>query len=525
MYKPLPALPEEITPPSPSVMPTSDPLELPWDSLLFSNREAQACTDTKNDVNPVLYSSACILEVIPDVDPDHVTALITENIQECGAGVVERVLHTLFDDPRYPKIKKRGIMKKVSDGSTEEGSPPDKVNCGFRYDDRNRLFTGGPNYIDLAIEHLKDDFPLVPTDFLNASLHSFNDLYAPTHLFLLERYKKYGNGKQRTNIIKFPFRKNCLPFRSRSLPCPNKSKLGTSVRLLHDEEFSKERAWLMQEIMYRAGSGIQCGCCFATFRFNEMVQCPEAHLFCITCMTSYTSTLLGAHNSRIQCIDRSGCTALIPESELRRFLPETMVRLWESVSQRKAIMDAGLEGLEECPFCDYSVIIENEEEKLFKCRNEGVCGVVSCRACKKPDHLPIRCEDVEKDTILDGRHTIEEAMSRALVRNCPKCQKPFVKEFGCNVMTCPSPGCGAVFCYVCRQLIDGYNHVKSGPCSGALIVEVLHETDVKEAHQRALEEYKHDHPEIDEDHIKIDLPSAVSKLDSTVPLAPLGVYY
>lgn len=151
MYKPLPALPEEITPPSPSVMPTSDPLELPWDSLLFSNREAQACTDTKNDVNPVLYSSACILEVIPDVDPDHVTALITENIQECGAGVVERVLHTLFDDPRYPKIEKRGIMKKVSDGSTEEGSPPDKVNCGFRYDDRNRLFTGGPNYIDLAI--------------------------------------------------------------------------------------------------------------------------------------------------------------------------------------------------------------------------------------------------------------------------------------------------------------------------------------------------------------------------------------
>lgn len=60
------------------------------------------------------------------------------------------------------------------------------------------------------------------------------------------------------------------------------------------------------------------------------------------------------------------------------------MRLWESVSQRKAIMDAGLEGLEECPFCDYSVIIENEEEKLFKCRNEGVCGVVSCRACKKP---------------------------------------------------------------------------------------------------------------------------------------------
>ena len=48
----------------------------------------------------------------------------------------------------------------------------------------------------------------------------------------------------------------------------------------------------------------------------------------------------------------------------------------------KEIEDAGLEGLEECPFCDFKVVIDNEEEKLFRCQKED-CMAVSCRACKK----------------------------------------------------------------------------------------------------------------------------------------------
>jgi hypothetical protein len=116
-----------------------------------------------------------------------------------------------------------------------------------------------------------------------------------------------------------------------------------------------------------------------------MVQCPEMHLLCITCMTSYAATLLSAHDPRIPCLDRSGCNSIIPEPELRRFLPGKTMRLWERVSQRNEIMNAGLVGLEECPFCDYGVVIENNEEKLLRCGNEEVCGIVSCRACKKPE--------------------------------------------------------------------------------------------------------------------------------------------
>jgi TRIAD3 protein (E3 ubiquitin-protein ligase RNF216) len=113
-----------------------------------------------------------------------------------------------------------------------------------------------------------------------------------------------------------------------------------------------------------------------------MVQCPEAHLFCGTCMTSYASNLLGAHDPNIVCMDQSGCKLAFPMSELSRFLTPKLLDLYNRVKQRKEIEAAGLENLEECPFCEYKVVIENEDEKLFQCENSD-CRAVSCRECKK----------------------------------------------------------------------------------------------------------------------------------------------
>lgn len=114
-----------------------------------------------------------------------------------------------------------------------------------------------------------------------------------------------------------------------------------------------------------------------------MIQCPEAHLFCNSCMTSYASTLLGSHDTNIKCMHQSGCTVAIPRSELQRFLPEKLMVLWERLTQRKEVQAAGLDGWEECPFCEWGCVIENAEEKLFRCENIDGCGVVSCRGCKK----------------------------------------------------------------------------------------------------------------------------------------------
>ncbi len=117
-----------------------------------------------------------------------------------------------------------------------------------------------------------------------------------------------------------------------------------------------------------------------------MVQCPETHLFCKTCISQYASTQLGSHCTTLVCMHPSECKQPFPESELRRVLDSKLMDLYERVKQQQEIENAGIDGLEACPFCDWKCVIEasNEEEKLFRCGNEdGGCGVVSCRMCKK----------------------------------------------------------------------------------------------------------------------------------------------
>jgi hypothetical protein len=128
---------------------------------------------------------------------------------------------------------------------------------------------------------------------------------------------------------------------------------------------------------------IPCSRLISSNTQDKMIQCPDAHLFCHSCMKSYAETLLGSHDANVICMDQSGCKLPFTESELKRFLTPKLMALYERVKQRKDIEAAGLEGLEECPFCDYKVVIENENERLFRCENLD-CGAVSCRECKKP---------------------------------------------------------------------------------------------------------------------------------------------
>lgn len=116
---------------------------------------------------------------------------------------------------------------------------------------------------------------------------------------------------------------------------------------------------------------------------HNMIQCPDAHLFCTGCMVAYASNLLGELNFKIVCIDQSGCKLPFLESELKRFLTPTLSSLYDKVRQAKEIEMAGLDGLKECPHCEFKVVIDNPSEKLFRCQNED-CGAVTCLECKKP---------------------------------------------------------------------------------------------------------------------------------------------
>jgi hypothetical protein len=61
---------------------------------------------------------------------------------------------------------------------------------------------------------------------------------------------------------------------------------------------------------------------------------------------------------------------------------------------------------------------------------------------------------------LTAKHMVEEAMTKALVRKCNNCDKPFLKDGGCNRMKCD---CGNRQCYVCEENVLDYTHFADPP--------------------------------------------------------------
>ncbi|KAL2158624.1 hypothetical protein VTH06DRAFT_4106 [Thermothelomyces fergusii] len=84
----------------------------------------------------------------------------------------------------------------------------------------------------------------------------------------------------------------------------------------------------------------------------------------------------------------------------------------------------------------------------FRCMNPD-CGRASCLACEKGWTDVHVCNE---SSLVALRTQVEQAMSMAIKRVCPRCNMSFIKNSGCNKLTCP---CGYQMCYVCRKDIGG----------------------------------------------------------------------
>ncbi|THH31727.1 hypothetical protein EUX98_g2465 [Antrodiella citrinella] len=499
-------LDDAAPPPPPSQTPSR---------VLETESSAEIFIPPEEDPDPFSGYLAQVLEILPDVDPSHALALITLHHEEQQNEVVATVLQTLFEDPQYPKADKKGKRKREESGE-ESPSVRQRVEVEMAtidYGNKERPQPAGPFYQDLALANLYSDFPKIPVSHIRREFKNQNNLFAPTYIALdaelssgILQHKPLAGRRIETGKGKGVLREDPDLELEKAYIAERQNKV--------DAEFAERL--LKGDRVEDDGSGIECGCCFDTHPFDEMIQCPDAHLFCKTCMTSYAESKLGAHDIKLLCMDQSDCKLPFPDSELRRLLTPTLLSLYERIKQSKEIAAAELENLEECPFCEYKVVIENDQEKLFRCENAN-CGAVSCRQCQKLDHLPKSCKEMEDDKKLDARHAVEEAMSAALMRNCPKCGKGFLKETGCNKMTCP--GCATVTCYVCRKVISGYDHFNqqqppynvaadNSKCPLWDQVEKRHADEVTAAAKKAIEDYKRLHPDADDKDIHVDLPDA-----------------
>ena len=199
-----------------------------------------------------------------------------------------------------------------------------------------------------------------------------------------------------------------------------------------------------------------CGVCYDEDCIeSKMLSCPKGHQFCKECVERGSKVAIGDGKTSLECLSGQ-CTEQFEITTLAKALSTSLSSKWISKIQAAEVQKASIEGLVQCPFCTFAMILETtpEEQLTFSCQHPD-CQKFSCRKCNEESHIPLCCDEVEKDAEVEKRTFIENKMTEAMIRVCYRCKKPFIKQDGCNKMKCE---CGGTMCYLCRKPITNYDH-------------------------------------------------------------------
>eukprot|EP00397_Hematodinium_sp_SG-2012_P000983 GEMP01000984.1.p1 GENE.GEMP01000984.1~~GEMP01000984.1.p1 ORF type:complete len:1538 (+),score=296.78 GEMP01000984.1:117-4730(+) len=383
--------------------------------------------------------------------------------------------------------------------------------CGLRdvkYKKMEELL--GYDDLQIALPVLLNQFMQVNVARVKATLEQTKS-YASAYLVLEEivRSKRPGEvlAKKRTKTRAYDISK-ASPKLKMQLAKPDFER---KIQELMDK-YASDRRKSIEE-----GTNATCGCCFdEELTQAEILKCSHGHSFCYACVRKGAESFFGEglYASEpgqgnwsmcvVRCMQIGGCEGTFSEATLQEALPPASYLRY---SQRALALSAALAKVEDlvfCPWCDFVVSMPNQNDCVVECRNP-ICGKKSCRWCKQKSHIPLRCDEVEKDWEVEIRTRIEEAINDVLGRRCPTCLKKFEKTHGCNHMTCV---CGTSFCYLCGALIrrngtdmqtGKYHYGRRPLCDqfGKLSREQLREMkqQAKVAAVAAREKYLREHPE------------------------------
>lgn len=467
---------------------------------------------------------AKILEVLPDIQHEFVLSKITAQNEtwDFGGDAVEivpdsnQIVEQILSLQSYPKEPKdKGIAPCHFEAETGKT---------VKWDIANRQHK---NYLKNTVAILASQFEHVPTHYVDKTVKEKKELWSafihiqkqelnyfqnPARPYPRHRQPRVALEKkyQTTDALLEPAHYNMLICELQAV----KQHL-MREHLKKDQEEAKTHAEKQNLEEHKiAGTIIECQCCFDDeVPINRAVTCMAAsgeHSFCFTCVENLANTQIGMMRHELLCMDGSGCKEKLDMEAVGRAIPlKTFDRLLFN-EQQAEIKAANLEGLEQCPSCDFKAICDPiEENPIFHCQNPD-CFRVTCRKCHETSHLPKTCEEVVKDRKLDAKHKVEEARSAAVMRPCPKCKSMIIKELGCNKMRCT---CGAVLCYYCKQdlsdLRDGYMHFSGRGSTGKCPLYDAqgidrHAVEADEAELKAIQAAKETDETIQEEELRIE---------------------
>ena len=263
-------------------------------------------------------------------------------------------------------------------------------------------------------------------------------------------------------------------------------KLEGKIRTMMSKQAEKRAATVKKA--RKEGKLFQCPICYdEECLLEETVQCSNGCLFCPDCVKRGAKVQIGENKAAISCL--LSCGENIPTRTLEQLLPRLIFSKLMERQQAEEIKAAGIDNLVQCPACSFAIITD-PGDRILTCGNSE-CARQTCLLCGEKSHIPLTCDEVEKDEEVAARTKVEMAMSEAMIRECvnPKCRKKFFKTEGCNKMKCE---CGQSMCYLCRKPVeDNYKHFygqggtpKAGLCPLWSNNNDLHGKEVKEAAEK-----------------------------------------
>ncbi|XP_001812033.3 uncharacterized protein LOC100142249 isoform X1 [Tribolium castaneum] len=395
-------------------------------------------------------------EVLPDADPDYLRMMCDKF--EGNPEAVKTFINNAMEKHDYPKLKDYQRKQQISAQQKQYTTEFDvknfvKVipNPEDFFTEKSRVLKLDPMESHYALVFLKNTFTKLPVRSIqhvfqaNSTKNNSNLLKTFNQL---EQMQKFGIDVMRSVRKAVP-----MPNNITNIPL-----LQEIAYLAHKREITeyvneiKKRETVEREEVKSLGLMQTCNCCYDEEVLpREIYTCQNNCEFCKSCIVKSVEVAFGEGKLDFPCL--ASCESSFSLQTLQAVLSP---KLFSKIAQKKAleeIKSAGIEDLEVCPFCDFATI-PAEGYTIFTCLNPE-CMKESCRMCKEPSHIPLRCDEIEKDADVKARTFVENKMTEALLRKCWKCGVKFFKEEGCNKMTC---SCGASMCYICGQPVTDYKH-------------------------------------------------------------------
>ena len=198
------------------------------------------------------------------------------------------------------------------------------------------------------------------------------------------------------------------------------------------------------EVVNETNSGV-CSVCLEEIKEGQSESLACGHKFCGKCWAEHckNSVKAGVCCIRAQC-PYPGCKLMIPRTIMRKYLPQSLLTLYESLIVRSYVESE--KGMKWCPSagCEYAIESFSKNPVMVDCK----CGHAFCFACAEDAHLPCSCQELHDWNMKGVTESANALWIAANTKPCPNCGVSTQRFDGCNHITCRR--CSHEYCWMCK---------------------------------------------------------------------------